>query len=227
MSTFDSAAQPTEEPQHVEQQFKSAYLVAVSSPETAKLLELWQLVEPSLNQLSDSDQLRLLGLVIDQLAELHTLKADRLLADWQDHHSDEGPIMDADFLQGLVQKTMHLDLTDLVRPKLSQKKSAEHQSVVGIVEKKTVLQMIEGIESETVLKRQALQVAHDENISAWIEMIDVQMQQFPSAVTLLELVRSVNLPLVKVWIALLLGNYSLESRGEFYAVDHVWVYAKN
>lgn len=227
MSNDHARHESLETAEQVEQQFNQAWQSAAALPEAAKLQQLWQLVEPHLADLSDAQQLRLVAAVIERLTELHTLKADRLLADWQDQHSDEGPVIDADFLQDLVQKTMHLDLSDLVKSKSKKARTSLHQSVVGGVEKKKVLQMLDSIESEEVAKEQALQVAHDENITAWIEIISQWMQhQSDQSFTLLELVDSVDLPLIKVWLALLLGNYRLESKGEFYAVDQIWVYAK-
>jgi hypothetical protein len=231
MSTFDQDSESPETAQQVEQQFSQAWQSAAALPESAKLRELWQLVEPYLARFSDADQLRLVAVVIEQLAELYTLKADRLLADWQDQHNDDGPIIDADFLHHLVQKTMYLDLSDLVKVKPKKVRVSSNQSVAGGVEKKKVLQMIDSIESEKVEKQQALQVAHDENISAWGAVISEWMQkQSGQCFPLLELVHSVDLPLIKVWLALLLGNYTLESRAsekEFYAPEHIWVYVRS
>lgn len=233
MSTSDHDSESLETAQQVEQQFSHAWQSAAALPESAQLQELWQLVEPYLARFSDADQLRLVAVVIDQLAELHTLKASRLLGDWQDQHNDEGPMIDADFLHNLVQKTMYLDLADLVKakPKKTKAASNSNQSVVGGVEKKKVLQMVDAIESDKIEKQQALQVAHDENISAWIGIINQWMQeQSRQCFPLLELVHSVDLPLIKVWLALLLGNYTLESRAseeEFYVPEHIWVYTRS
>lgn len=211
--------------QALEQQFAQAWQTAALAPESANLLDLWQLIEPFLVDLSDAEQLRLAAFVIDQLAELHSLKADRLLVTWQDYDNDEGPLIEEDLLQGLVQRTMYLDLADLVRPKTRKTKSSPSQSIVGTVDKKKVLAMLEAIESEETLKQQALHVAHDESIGTWVSLISEWMgQQSKRTVALPELVQAVDLPLVKVWLALLLGNYVLESKGEFYATDQIWIH---
>lgn len=231
MDTFDC---PKDHPDHrlfvdlqrLEQQFNQAWEVAMMAPETASVLGLWHSIEPFLTHLSDAEQLRLAAFVIAQLSELYTLKADRLLGDWQDQHNDEGPLMEIDLLQGLVQQSMYLDLKDLVRSKIKAARSSSGQSVAGSVEKKKVLQMIEAIESEETVKQQALQVAHDESVSTWIEIIGQWLQQSEQATSLPELVRAVDLPLVKVWLALLLGNYVLESRGEFYDANQIWIQGK-
>lgn len=227
MVTFDdSQSQYEVGAQQLEQQFSQAWHVAIAVPENASLSELWQLLEPYLYDLSNTEQLQLAAKVIAQLAELHTLKADRLLGDWQDVYSDEGPMMELDLLQGLVQRTMYLDLTDLVRAKEKRTRMSSNQSVVGTVDKKKVLEMVEAIESEETLKQTALNVSHDENVSAWVNLISEWLQQQKRTVSLPELVCGVDLPLVKVWLALLLGNYLLESRGEFYAGDQIWIQGK-
>jgi DNA polymerase I-like protein with 3'-5' exonuclease and polymerase domains len=212
--------------QRLEHQFSSAWESAAVEPETAPVIDLWQMIEPYLEKLSDADQLRVVALVISQLAELHHLKANRLLADWQDHHNDEGPMLDLDWLQGLVQRTMHLDLTDLVRPKV--RKLTPRQSVAGAVDKKKVLEMLDSIESGEVEQRNALEVAYDERIGEWGEQIHHWMkQQSQTRFQLVELVREIELPLVKVWLALLLGNYVLKSEGEFYSTEGIWVYRED
>lgn len=64
-----------------------------------------------------------------------------------------------------------------------------------------------------------LQVAHDENVSAWVETIATWMTQHQSyTVSLLELQRLLPMPLIEIWIALLLSGYELEQRGEFSTV---------
>lgn len=226
MDNFDHAYQNLlADVQSLEHQFAQAWQTAALAPESASLPNLWQLVEPFLANLSDAEQLRLAAFVIAQLAELHSLKADRLLASWQDCHNDDGPLSEEDLLQGLVQRTMYLDLADLVRPKIRKAKSSPSQSVVGAVDKKKVLAMLEAIESEETMQQQALYVAHDESIGAWVDLISKWMHQQPKrTVALLELVRAVDLPLVKVWLALLLGDYTLESKGEFYATDQIWIH---
>lgn len=222
----DSLQTDSSDVERLKQEFSFEYQVASVQPETVNLMNLWQLIEPYLERLSDAEQLRLISFVITQLADLHTMKADRLLADWQDQHNDEGPVLELDWLQGLVQRTMHLDLTDLVKPKV--RKVASNQSVVGVVEKKKVLEMVESIEVEEETKQNALSVAHDENVSLWISTICYWLQSCgEEKVSLIELTKGTKLSLVKVWLALLLGNYHLEPEDEFYSKGKIWIYGVN
>lgn len=210
----------------IENQFSQEWQHATVQPESASLKHLWQVIEPYLDQLSDTEQLHLVGYVISQLAELHSLKADRLLADWQDHHSDDGPVMDLDWLQGLVQRSMHLDLESLIRPKIKKRRVSPHQSVVGTVDKKKILQMVEAIEIEEAIVQNPLNVAYDENVSGWIQQIQACLADSDKPkVSLLELVKVTKLPLVKVWLALLLSGCQLEQQQEFYSIEGIWVHS--
>ena len=64
---------------------------AAEMPVLADLQSLWQQVEPLLRHLSTQEQLRLGGTVIDQLAELHRVKAERLLEDWENTFNPQDP----------------------------------------------------------------------------------------------------------------------------------------
>jgi hypothetical protein len=69
----------------------------------------------------------------------------------------------------------------------------------------------------------ALDAAHTENISEWGAAISVRLEEWGQPVSLLELQRSVELPLVQVWLGLLLNGFAIEQRGEFYETEQVWI----
>ncbi|NJR39077.1 MAG: hypothetical protein HC781_09865 [Leptolyngbyaceae cyanobacterium CSU_1_4] len=100
-----------------EQEFVWALKAAIVEPENVSLAKFWQMTEQLLKPLPDLEQLRLGGTVMTLLAEIHAAKADRFLGDWEEQHNDEGPVMEEDLLAGLVQRTMYLDLSDLINPK--------------------------------------------------------------------------------------------------------------
>lgn len=193
-------------------------------PEVANIVALWQLVETILPDLPDTEQLQIAGTVLAQLAELHASKAERLLDDWQDQHNDQGPVLEEDLLAGLIQRTMHLDLAELVKSRQRTRYHSPNRSVAGVVDKQNVLEMVAAIEETETEKQQALNVAHDENVTAWSKAIADWMSQQEQPIAFLELIRALNMPLVKVWLALLLGNFVLESRGEFYDANQIWVH---
>ena len=80
--------------------------------------------------------------------------------------------------------------------------------------------MIDALEDDD-LKRQALAVSHAENVSDWVEALAAQQHGSPQR--LVELQQQLQMPLIEVWIAALLGGLSLEQRGSFYQTQEVWV----
>lgn len=89
---------------------------AAEMPVLADLQALWQQAEPVMRQLSVREQLRLGGAVIDQLAELHRAKAERLLEDWENTFNPQDPSLPADWLQGMVRQSQYVDVSDLTVP---------------------------------------------------------------------------------------------------------------
>ena len=69
----------------------------------------------------------------------------------------------------------------------------------------------------------ALDIAHEEDISNWGATIRLRLEELGREVSLLELQESIEMPLVQVWLALLLNGMTLEQRGDFYQTDRVWV----
>ncbi|NJR39076.1 MAG: hypothetical protein HC781_09860 [Leptolyngbyaceae cyanobacterium CSU_1_4] len=93
------------------------------------------------------------------------------------------------------------------------------------VEKKQVLKMLEQMEDEETSKQQALSVAHDENVSAWIEAIAQWLNQalIPSqGIWFSDLSAALgespmSMSPIKIFLALLLGGYQLQQPGGFYS----------
>jgi hypothetical protein len=69
----------------------------------------------------------------------------------------------------------------------------------------------------------ALDTAHDENVYEWGAAISIRLDRWEQSVSLLELQRSVEMPLVQVWLGLLLNGFEIEQRGEFYDTEQVWI----
>ncbi len=96
----------------------------------------------------------------------------------------------------------------------------DEDSVAGNVEKLSVLDMIDALE-DADLKSQALAVSHAENISDWVKALADGPVDSPQR--LVNLQQQLRMPLVEVWIAALLGGFSMEQRGSFYQTREVWV----
>jgi hypothetical protein len=167
------------------------------------------------------------GQAFYDLAEVCQRRAELMWVEWQDSRNTEGPIPDEDFLAGLVQKTMFLDISALVKqPKsrLGAVAAVEHEgeSIVEEVTKEVAL-LLAGVEVE----EEPLSVAvleHDEDVEAWVDAIRLWMhRQGVKKVVLAELLKGVNLSVVKCWLGLLLGGFEQrlnETKG-FYDVERV------
>ena len=200
---------------------------ASEAPERADVLRLWELFEGELAELGQRDRLRVAGDVLMQLAGLCEAKSEVLWEDWQDAHNAEGPVMDGDWLQGITRQTQELDFSDLVQRSyqtgdLADEDKADEDSVVGDVEKASVMEMLDELE-DTDLKRQALAVSHAENVSDWVQALSMAQTRSPQR--LVDVQQQLKMPLIEVWIAALLGGFAVEQRGSFYDTQEVWVSA--
>ena len=198
---------------------------AAEIPENVDVLSLWTQFEGELAGLEQRDRLRVAGDILVQLAGLCETKADLLWEDWQDAHNADGPVMDGDWLQGLTRRTQELDFSDLVNRSyisrdLPNEDKADEDSVAGDVEKLSVLGMIDALE-DADLKSQALAVSHAENVSDWVQALTDRQMDSPQR--LIDLQQQLEMPLIEVWIAALLGGFPMEQRGSFYQTQEVWI----
>lgn len=210
-------------PKQLELELEYAFEDAAEMPMLADLRALWQQAEPLMAQLSIQDQLRVGGLLIEQLADLHRAKAECLLDAWENAFNPQDPTLPIDWLQGLVRQTQQVDVSELTTPVQrrprgsSQKAPSDKDTVVGEVPKANVLKMLEQVDQASQ-KAAALAVAHHENIEAWVRTITIWFEQHPEPITLNQLQHQLGWSLVKLWLSLLLGDFSLESTdGQFYS----------
>ncbi|MEO0435192.1 MAG: hypothetical protein AAF151_26270 [Cyanobacteria bacterium J06656_5] len=202
-----------------------AFEDAADVPEEANILELWQQFEVVMTELPWRDQLRMGGEVLAQLAEICEAKSEVLWEDWQDANNSAGPVVDGDWLRGLTRQTQEIDFSELVQRSgnnsaKEQETVADDDSVVGEVDQEAVLALVDELTLEEA-KKKALSVSHSENVSDWIEMLSSNRADDPQR--LIDLQRQVKIPLVEIWIAVLLGGFSLEQRGGFYETEHLWI----
>ena len=201
---------------------------AAYTPEEANLSDLWLKFEQVMALLPHQEQLRIGGLVIEQLAEIYQAKANYLLDDWEEAHNEAGPNFPDEWLQGFVRQSQTVDVSTVVRQptrrskQLSMDLFSEVDSLAGEADKMSILAMVDELEAEAQ-KAKALAVAHDENVSAWVEMISTWFAIHPQSLPMVELWRQLNVPLVQLWLGLLLGGFGMEQRGNFYELEQVWV----
>ena len=174
-------------------------------------------------------QLAIAAQAIEQLA---TLLADRAMGwfeDWQ-RSPDQGPVVDEDIFAGLVRQSMALDLDGLVaEPVLYRRHPSEPEARAGsVVEVKDKAVLLAELESIIDSSEQASvpdgSVAHDEDVTLWITLVQDWMESQTGVFFPLEtLCRGVNLSIVPIWMALLLGEFQLEQQAEFYSLAGVRV----
>ncbi|RCJ37968.1 hypothetical protein A6770_39985 [Nostoc minutum NIES-26] len=68
-------------------------------------------------------------------------------------------------------------------------------------------------------------LASDEDVQKWKDAIAQYLTQVQQTISLVELVRALDMPLIEVWLGLLLGGFILEQRGEFYSKGDIWIIA--
>ena len=141
---------------------------------------LWRSLEPELLGLTEKEQLRMAGQALCDLAEVCQRRAELMWGDWVDQHNTDGPIPDEDFLAGLVQKSMFLDISSLVRQPKSRKVAAvavedEGESVAKEVTKEVALLLagVDEIEPKEAMEMQG----YDEDIAAWAKAVRGWLKQ--------------------------------------------------
>ena len=89
------------------------------------------------------------------------------------------------------------------------------------VDKQLVLALVDELTVENA-KAKAFSVSHSEDVSAWVAAISAKRKSAPQR--LIDLQQQLKMPLIEVWIALLLGGFQLEQRGEFYELEGIWLH---
>ncbi|KAI9129191.1 hypothetical protein [Acaryochloris sp. CCMEE 5410] len=202
----------------LELDFASTLASALDEPEQANVLQLWDGMLPELQTLSQHERLQVAGEMALGIAEVFCQRAELLIQDWEDRHNTKGPVLDEDFLAGMVQETMFLDISDLCRQPKSRKRHQGFtgkpvESVVGEVSKESVLEFVEELESGEAV---ALNASHEEDVSAWVGAIRQYLEKIEGAVQFGDLVEGLGFPAVAVLIGVLLGGLQVEQRGGFY-----------
>jgi hypothetical protein len=205
-----------------------AIALALAEPDRANLHQFLEEFERALTTVPPPAQLQVAATMLYQLVDLYVARADRLLDDWEERHNPptlEEPILTAEMLQEVLRHSMTLNLEEVLEViEPQQRHTQPSDSLVEEMEKTNLLEFLDAIDEEQS-KQQALQVAHNEDVSAWVTAIhealsDSARRDIPK-VSMLDVQRSLNLPLIEIWLGLLLGGFVLE-QGDFYS-NQVWI----
>ncbi|MEX0272286.1 hypothetical protein AB3R30_24525 [Leptolyngbyaceae cyanobacterium UHCC 1019] len=215
--------------EQIESDLELAMQQAIADPSSANLHQLLGRLEQALIDLPQESQLQVAGTILAQLVDIYASRANCLLEEWEEKYNPaQGePILTAKLLHEVLRQTMTLNLDEVLEDAPSwQENPSPSDSVVGAVDQSNLLEFLAQMEQEQA-KQDALAVAHDEDISAWIGKISQWMNEHQNKdVSLFELQRSLQMPFIEIWLALLLGGYVIEQRGDFYQTEGVWVKAK-
>lgn len=113
----------------------------------------------------------------------------------------------------------------LPRKPISISEDDSHSIVVEVEPARLIeaLHKVMQVVDPEVAYEQALVLAHEEDVSQWGAAIQAWLSRRNQAVPLLRLQRSLKMPLVQAWLALLLNGFAIQQRGEFYDLEQVWV----
>lgn len=190
---------------------------------------------------SASVQLELAGEILQRMAELVCLRSDILIEDWKQQHNPVEPIVDISGRVDLVMQTQEFDLSwlvehDLPTPYPEYRKSPTKiepiESAAGLVDTaQLVTVMGDQLQQQAKLTdaeaaeafKAAMGMAHNEDVDQWTQAIVTFWETAQvRAIPFVELCQQLNQPWIEVWLALLLGGFLLELRGDWYEGE-VWI----
>jgi YesN/AraC family two-component response regulator len=110
-------------------------------------------------------------------------------------------------------------------PRKIPEQAKNDNSIVGAIDKEVLIQ---ALEQESLLSvaeefERAISTAHAEDVSAWVEAIAQCITNNSHPICLKDLQKSLKLPIVEIWLGLLLGDFKLEQREDFYDPNGIWV----
>lgn len=199
---------------------------ALDKPETANFPQLWQELEHAIAPMENHQQLQVAAEAISQIVAVHVKRANDILDSLEVTDNSEGPVLDENFLLGLMRQSMSIDLTDMMELfEDAEVSSVSFGSVVTEIDRKEARALARKAKAEMNKALKAL--AEQENIPQWQNAIAHWMEQRQGKkVSLLELQQALGMPLVEVWLGLLHSptSYSWEHSGEFYReAGNIWV----
>ena len=201
--------------------------LATTNSVGADFLGLLTEVDESIEQLPPNDRLGAAGEAIHKLGEIYAARSAMQLSEIEYlFRPEQEPIMSLDAFGRYVRQSMVVDLEQFIEvPELPEYEREYNLTVVREQSKAEILAEIGESEEvdPDVAYREVISLAHKENVSEWGSIISDRLAECRESVSLLELQRSTELPLVEVWLGLLLNGFTIEQRGSFYDVEQVWV----
>lgn len=206
---------------------------ALAVPQSTDLKRLCQLFDWAIAQLPEHQRLRVAGEAIEQIAAVCALKANYLLANWEITHEvleSSLPVLDVEVLDGWLRQSMSIDVDVFVDQPISKRSRRKHQpqatdSIAATVDQVSLLEILDQITAEPNPDQMMRQLAGEENPVNWSIAISQWLQEYAptKSVCLPDLCSGLGMPWVEVLLGLLLGEFILEQRGDFYSTGDVWI----
>ncbi|MFN5302240.1 MAG: hypothetical protein ACK5C9_06240, partial [Pseudanabaena sp.] len=203
---------------------------ARQTPEDANLPMVFKLLDLTLVDLDTRAQLRIAGEAVYQITDLFCDRSNFLFEELHSRAVKGEPIMADDAFDRYVRQSIVVDFEQFIEPLQSLPRKipepTKHgNSMVGAIDKEVLIQ---ALEEESLLSleeefERAISTAHAEDISAWVEVIAQCITDNSYPIRLMDLQKAVQLPIIETWLGLLLGDFNLEQRGEFYDSSGIWI----
>ena len=203
---------------------------ARQTPEEADFLMVFKLLDLTLVDLDTRSQLRIAGEAVCQIADLFCDRSSFLFEELHSRAVKGEPIMPDDAFDRYVRQSMVVDFDQFIEPLQSLPRKipepTKHgNSIVGAIDKEVLIQ---ALEQESLLSveeefERAISTAHAEDVSAWVEAIAQCITNNSHPICLKDLQKTLKLPIVEIWLGLLLGDFKLEQRGNFYDSNEIWI----
>jgi hypothetical protein len=198
---------------------------ALEQPLDVDLHQLWFELEQSLQGLSDYQQLEVAGDAIARIAEVVYSRAQQILDELEraqgafDRESQAEVCLSRELLEPFIRQSVSLNLESVLAPPTTRQREPGIQSLVGECTKEALLQVLD----EEQVQHETLAIAHVEAVEEWTAMLREFLEDTSQPILLADLLEQLPLAWVEVWMALLLGGFSLKQQGEFYDLNSIVV----
>jgi len=199
---------------------------ALNQPDGADFYGLWQDLESAIAPLENNQQLQVSAEAISQIVEVYVKKANSILDSLEATDNSQGPVLDDDFLSGLMRQSMSLDLSDLMEEfAVDTEVNSDIGSRVSVIDRTEARALARKARAQM---RKALKgLAEQEDIPKWQNAIALWISQHQGErVSLWQLQQVLGMPLVELWLGLLHSPlpYQWEGQGEFYReARDIWI----
>ena len=190
---------------------------ALTQPESADMKLFWHSLDQAIAQArtqgfahqDTNGQLLVAGDAIAQIVEVYVKRAKGILDSLEVMDNSEGPVLDEDFLSGLMRQSMTLDLSDLMEEFAFdevESSPVSTGSVVSIIDRKEAREIAR--KARAAMRKALKELAEKENIPKWQSAIAQARpvtgfalwieQHQGEKVSLLQLQQALGMPLVEV-----------------------------